>query len=191
MIVAFGLGYGLGFALRAGLSRLRRVHMRRRFARHGQRAARPADLKADAAGNADGPGHRPADTGRAEEASRLGARLEATLAANSLIWVDIHEGGGARSNGTLVGSFQPELTDGLGLRLVRTDGSAFAVWDLRDFDLSLADSDIFGRHVVLTGRDGAAYSLPALPHEDAERLLGILTEARESASAGPPVVGKE
>ncbi len=56
----------------------------------------------DEAESADEPAGPPVDSGlvvemepgrpeRAEEAGRLGARLEETLMANSLLWVDIHE----------------------------------------------------------------------------------------------------
>ena len=150
----------------------------------------------DEAESADEPAGPPVDSGlvvemepgrpeRAEEAGRLGARLEETLMANSLLWVDIHEGSGGRSDGALAGSFQPEITDDFCLRLIRTDGNAFAEWDLQDFELSLADGDVFGHRVVLTGQDAETYSFPALPQEDAERLLRILSEAREAASRGP------
>lgn len=166
--------------------------MRRQSGRHREPDARLADLAADAVENMDmAPAVASASAGMMDAASRLGARLEETLMANSLIWVDILEGGGGRANTTLVGSFQLEFNDGLGLRLVRTDGGTFAEWDLRDFALSLVDGDIFGRHVVLTGRDKVTYSFPALPDEDAERLLEILTEAREAAAAGSPVAGEE
>jgi hypothetical protein len=184
LIVTFGLGYILGFALRGGLSRLRRSRVRREFTGDGERAAWSAEQEAAESLPRSG------DADRVELASRLGARLEAVLTASSLLWVDIREGGRARSNGTLIGSFQLDFTDRLRLRLVRANGSAFAEWDLRDFDLSLADAEVFGRHVVLTGHDEVSYSFPALPHEDAELLLGILTEAREVVSAGPPAPGE-
>ena len=105
--------------------------------------------------------------------------------ANSLLWVDIHEGSGGRSDGVLAGSFQPEITDDFCLRLIRTDGNAFAEWDLQDFELSLAEGEVFGYRVVLTGQDAETYSFPALSQEDAERLLQILSEAREAATPGP------
>ena len=51
--------------------------------------------------------------------------------------------------------------------------------------LSLADDEIFGRRVVLTGRGEAVYAFPALPQEDALQLLQILSEARKATSLGP------